>query len=340
MNGQAWVRVVIVNYNAGPWLGRVIQALAAQSDDAFEAVIVDNDSTDGSADAAALRLPDERFRLWRAGKNLGFAAGCNLGAAGATVPWLAMLNPDALPHPDWLAALRAAAIAHPEAALFGSTQWDAAEPGILLDGCGDAYSIFGLAWRGGHGSRQPPPGEDFPIFSPCAAAALYRRDLFEQLGGFAEGFFCYLEDVDLGFRFRLAGHRAVQLAAAQVDHVGSASAGRRSPFSLYHSARNGVWLMIRCLPGPLLLLSTPLYALAQLWLAMRAENGGARLKGLRDGLLGGHQAWRQRQTIQSRRRLSLGEVGRLLIWNPRRLSQRAVIRLPDPNPPRAPDATA
>ena len=76
-----WGRVVIVNYNGGDYLVRAVAALARQSMADFEAVIVDNASSDGSADT--LILPDWRFRLVRAGGNLGFAAGCNLGARGA-----------------------------------------------------------------------------------------------------------------------------------------------------------------------------------------------------------------------------------------------------------------
>jgi GT2 family glycosyltransferase len=90
--GAAWVRVVIVNHNAGPLLQNCIDALAAQSLADFEAIIVDNDSSDSSAEA--LRLPDGRFRLHLARANLGFDAANNFGAADCEAPWLATLNPD------------------------------------------------------------------------------------------------------------------------------------------------------------------------------------------------------------------------------------------------------
>ncbi len=183
-----WVRVVLVNYNSGDLLVRSVSALAEQSDSDFEAVIVDNASGDGSADR--LVLPDARFSLIRSDENLGFAAGTNLGFRGARSDWLATLNPDAFPEPGWLAALREATARYPEAVMFGSLQIDAEDP-ARLDGCGDNYSIFGINWRGGHGHPFVGPSADGACFSPCAAAALYRRQAFESVGGFDERYFGY-----------------------------------------------------------------------------------------------------------------------------------------------------
>jgi N-acetylglucosaminyl-diphospho-decaprenol L-rhamnosyltransferase len=323
---QPWVRVVIVNYNAGPLLAAAIEGLARQSDPDFEAVIVDNASTDGSAEACV--LPDERFRFLDAGANLGFAAGCNLGCRGAETPWLAMLNPDAIPDENWLAALRQATLRYPEAVLFGSTQVDAADP-TTLDGGGDNYSIFGLAWRGGHGRSVEVVKADMRVFSPCAAAALYRRDIFEAAGGFAESFFCYMEDVDLGFRLNLCGHEAMQVAAARVRHAGSAtSGGRMSRFSLYHGLRNSVFVTVRCMPFPLVCLALPLMILSQVWIGARTGRFAVRMEGVRDGLRCLPQLLGQRRAIQARRRISIGELSRLLVWNPRTINRLAIVPLP------------
>lgn len=322
-----WVRIIIVNYNAKSWLQATVDSLALQSFGDFEAVIVDNASTDGSA--AALRLPDRRFSLVPAGANIGFAAGCNLGALGAATPWLAMLNPDAVAQPGWLEAMHAAAQRHADAAAFGSMQLMEGAPG-RLDGAGDNYSIFGIAWRGGFGAVLPAPDGDYEVFSPCAAAALYRREPFEALGGFCERFFCYLEDVDLGFRLRLGGQRIVQVGAARVVHAGSAIAGRSSPFTIFHSTRNGLFMLLRCMPLALLALALPLYLAAQLWLATRTACPQARLKGLAAGLAGLLDAdlLSARRRIQSERRLPLARLARLLVWNPMKLSRRDIVVLP------------
>jgi GT2 family glycosyltransferase len=317
--------VVIVNYNGGAHLARAVEGLARQSFGNFEAVIVDNESADGSADRLA--LPDARFRLMRAGRNLGFAAGCNLGARGAATPWLAMLNPDAVPEPDWLEALRAATMRRSDTALFGSTQL-MGENAERLDGAGDFYSIFGIAWRGGYGASKDLVREDIPAFSPCAAAGLYRRDVWEALGGMAERFFCYLEDVDIGFRARLAGHRVIQVAGARVAHAGSAISGRHSRFTLYHSARNGIFMQIRCMPMGLLFMTLPLYVAAQCYLSLRSGPPTARLSGLLAGLAAAPSLMAERRTIQ-KGRISTRAVARLLAWSPGRLSRREIVPLAD-----------
>ena len=325
MMPSPWVRIVIVNFNGAACLQRAVDALARQTRADFECVVVDNASTDGSADD--LVLPDHRFSLMRAGENLGFAAGCNLGACGATTPWLAMLNPDAFAAEDWLEALWTASLAHPQVAWFGSTQL-CAENAEMLDGAGDNLSIFGIAWRGGHGQAAERVTGDIRSFAPCAAAALYRRDAFEAVGGFAEDFFCYLEDVDLGFRLNLMGCVGVQLANARVLHAGSAITGRRSPFTIRHSTRNSPAMLVRCMPAALLAVALPLFLLAQIWLGGRTGTLGLRLAALAEAVTMLPGLWRQRRSIQARRRLSAWEVAGLLSWNPVALSRRRIVALP------------
>lgn len=317
-----WVRVVVVNYNAGDLLARSVAALAAQSDPDFEAVIVDNASSDGSADQ--LVLPDARFSLTRSEENLGFAAGTNLGFRGARCDWLAALNPDAFPEPGWLAALREATARYPEAVMFGSLQIDAEDP-ARLDGCGDNYSILGINWRGGHGHAFAGTPADGECFSPCAAAALYRRQAFEAVGGFDEGYFGYCEDVDLGFRLRLCGGRCIQVGDAVVHHVGSAVTGQQSAFTVYHSARNRLWTYLKNMPAALLLLSLPLHLAATAGLLWNAR-GGPRLHpmlvGLGHALRGLGPVLAERRRVQGNRRATTRAVAKALTWNLGKLRRR------------------
>ncbi len=325
MTNSAWVRVVIVNYNGGLWLQQTVDALSVQTCANFEAVIVDNASSDDSL--KSLRLPDSRFSVLEAGGNIGFAAGCNLGASGATTPWLAMLNPDALAAPDWLCRLKEATKRYPGAASFGSTQLMHEDP-VKLDGGGDNYSIYGIAWRGGYGDAVFSD-RDRRVMSACAAASLYRRDVFEAMGGFETSFFCYLEDVDLGFRIRLAGYDVIQVADAVVRHVGSTSTGRASPFTLRHSARNGIWLMLRCLPLPLLVFALPLHLMAiHILMGRSPEQVEARMSGLREAFKNPGLAWRQGRRIQAQRQVGLLTIARWLAWNPRNVARRRVMDLP------------
>lgn len=303
------ISVIIVNWNSGPWLARVCAGLAAQTIDDFEVIVVDNASTDDSVRRAMPLLP--QARLLPQAQNLGFAAGNNLAARIATGNWLACLNPDAVPAPDWLERLLAAAAAHPEFTIFGSHQLMAEQP-ERLDGIGDAYHVSGLVWRMGHGAdHAAAPRRPMEIFSPCAAAALYRRDQFLDIGGFDERYFCYLEDVDLGFRMRLLGQRALYVPDAVVRHAGSASTGRHSAFTIYHSQRNLVWTFLKNMPLPLLLLYLPAHLALNLFaIAYFALKGQGRviLKAKWDALRGLPEIMRARRALQARRRARTTEL--------------------------------
>jgi GT2 family glycosyltransferase len=320
------VRIVIVNYNGGAYLGRSVAAALAQDFADFELVVVDNGSTDSSLDAMPA---DPRLAVRRMGKNLGFAAANNRAAADAAGEFLATLNPDAFPEPGWLAALMRAAARHPGTAMFGSTQLSDRDPS-RLDGAGDAYFALGQPWRGGHGrpaGELPGEGE---TFSPCAAAALYALDAFRAAGGFDERFFCYCEDVDLGFRLRLAGGRCIQVPDAVVRHVGGSGAGRASDFARYHSARNRIWLFVKDMPAPLLWPLLPGFAalnLALLAWALARGHGGATWRGMRDALNGIGPVLADRRRVQAARRVSARRIARALSWSPiRLLARRADVR--------------
>lgn len=308
-------QIVIVNWNSWQLLEQCLQALARQTWQDFKVVVVDNASTQP--------MP-ERFLEHHAGieliwseRNLGFAAANNLAIRNMqNAEWVALLNPDAFPEPDWLARLMEATQQHPGYAAFGSRQLIAGSE-HLLDGDGDAYHISGLVWREGHGKAVASAKQEArEIFSPCAAAALYRRDALLEAGGFDEDFFCYVEDVDLGFRLRLIGHRSLLVPAAVVRHVGSAtSGGRRSDFTVYHGHRNLVWCYVKNMPPALF------WALLPLHLAMNLAvivayilRGQARiiLKAKRDALYGLPSVWKKRKHIQSGRIAGYAGIWRIM----------------------------
>jgi GT2 family glycosyltransferase len=139
------------------------------------------------------------------------------------------------------------------------------------------------------------------IFSPCAAAAMYRRDIVLEVGGFDERFFCYFEDIDLAFRLRLLGHRCLYVPNAEVGHFGSAIAGRRSDFAVYHGHRNMVWTYLKNMPSELLwrgLLQHLLVNFASLiWFSLHGQ-AGPIFRAKRDALLGLRQTIKQRKSIQ------------------------------------------
>jgi GT2 family glycosyltransferase len=192
-------------------------------------------------------------------RNIGFAAANNLGARLARGKWLALLNADAFPEPDWLEKLLRAAEEHPEYSFFASRQIQANKP-EWLDGAGDAYNVSGLAWRRYYNFPASAFGHQTDeIFSACGAAALYRKEDFLKAGGFDEAYFSYFEDVDLGFRLRLAGNKCLYVPQAVVYHVGSASTGKRSDFSVYYGYRNMIWTFFKDMPSPLIWFFLPLH---------------------------------------------------------------------------------
>lgn len=268
------IAVVVVNYNSGAYLARCMTALAAQTVAPERVVVVDNASSDDSAVQLAVDWPG--VELVNAGGNLGFAAANNLAVHSlGDIEWVALLNPDAFPEPGWLAALARATREHPDCGFFASRLL-AADGGDTIDGTGDVYHVSGLVWRRDHGRRsaetRPAAGE---VFAACAAAALYRRDAFLGVGGFDERFFCYLEDVDLAFRLRLAGYAGRYVPDAVATHVGSGTTGRHSAFSLYHGHRNLVWTYCKNMPALLFWLYLPQHLLLNLvsvlWFALRGQ---------------------------------------------------------------------
>ncbi|WP_051284781.1 glycosyltransferase family 2 protein [Nisaea denitrificans] len=313
------ISVLVVAYNSGAYLPRCLTALEAQTFRDFEILVLDNGSPDGDdIDLGDLGVPAE---LVRSPENIGFAAGNNLLARQARGTWLALLNPDAFAEPDWLQAFADAVARYDGISVFGSTQLLDSDPG-LLDGAGDHYSPLGLAWRGDRLKPASLISEDAEVMGPCAAAAFYRKNVFEQVGGFAETYFCYYEDVELGLRLRLAGERCIQLAGARVRHVASAIAGENSEFSRYHITRNRIWTFLRTMPAPAFHLILPLL-LAQLALIVLLGpvrgDSAVRVRAIRDALAAFPAVMKQRAAIQASRKVGVCTFLSALSWNPAKL---------------------
>lgn len=288
-NTSPMISVIIVSYQSGPTLARCMAALRAQTFKDFEVLLVDNASDDGAPEAVA--ADDPTIRLLQPGSNLGFAVGNNLAARAARGRWLVLLNPDAYAAPDWLETLIDGAARHPDVRCFTSLQLAADEPD-LMDGAGDVMTSAGIPFRGGYRRRLPPDLPEGEVFSACGAATLIQRELFLTVGGFDERFFCYCEDVDLGYRLRLLGEATLLLPLARVEHVGSASTGVRSEFSIFHGSRNRIWTFLKNTPPLLLWLTAPLHV---------AVTAGLLLLHLRRGDAG--PAWRGIQAAFKRQDL-------------------------------------
>lgn len=318
----ARLAVIVVNYNGGTLLRDCLAALAVQTVRPDRTLVVDNASTDGSIDACRAAFPNVEFRVLPG--NAGFARANNSGVA--MVPeceWVVLLNPDAFATPTWVETFWRRAGEFPDIDSFASCMLWAADP-TIIDGAGDAYRVDGLAWpRSQGGPVSALPSEPHEVFAPSGGAGFYRRSTYVSAGGLCERFFCYYEDVDLGFRLRLLGHRCMFLPDAVVHHVGSALTGKGSDFSVYFAHRNFVWTFVRNMPGRLFWIYLPAHVaanLASVAVFVRKGQGRTILRAKRDALFGLWASWRERRQIQRARHTSPDELrsamqrGNLLVW--------------------------
>jgi GT2 family glycosyltransferase len=308
---------VVVVYESGPTLADCLAALRAQTYGDYEVILVDNASSDRTAQAAA--RADPAIRLIENAHNLGFAAAVNQGAKAAQGRWLALLNPDAFAEPDWLERLVAATEANPGVGSFTSRQLMAEDP-TKLDGLGDVMALAGYPFRGGYTHPNPGVLEPGWVFSACGGAMLIARELFLRLGGFDERLFCYCEDVDLGYRLRLIGEPTLLVPDAIVRHVGSASSGgRRSDFAVFHGTRNRFWVYVKDTPPVLFWLTLPLHVLATLVLFARHATRGevvTPIRGLAAGIRHIGVALEARRETQATRTVGSWAIARAMTWNP------------------------
>jgi GT2 family glycosyltransferase len=307
------VSVILVNWNSGNLLEKCLQHLELQKVLPERIFVVDNASTDGSAD---IKYASSRVRILKMASNLGFAAANNRALIQCTTEFVALLNVDAFPEPDWIEQLIKAAVKYPDFTAFGSRQLFYENPKVL-DGIGDSYHFSGLVWRNRHGQRVRSFDKiDCEIFSPCAAAAMYRRSTLLKIGGFDEDYFCYVEDVDLGFRLRLSGYRAMYVSDAIVQHMGSVlTGGQRSDFSVYHGHRNLVWTYIKNMPGALFWFSLPFHLFLNLVTVCLFTFRGQLaviLNAKLDAIKGVPRALKKRKQIQKKRIAKIKDIWQVL----------------------------
>lgn len=315
---QPFFSIVILFWQSEQYLQRCLQSLKTQTFQDFEVILLNNGASQ-PPDAAVLAIfQNLTFKQVHSETNLGFAGGNNLAARSASGEYLVLINSDAFPEPDWLATLHQAALTHP-GVCFASRLLQAENPDHL-DGEWNVYHASGLAWRKNH-NQPSTKSASSPryVMSACAAASAYPRSAFEQVEGFDEEFFAYMEDLDLDMRLQLAGYPFLYLPEATVRHVGSGSTGYRSDFATYYGQRNLIWAFVKNMPGFLFYLLLPahiffnlLYILASFFM----PSGKALLRGKKDAVKGLKAMLKKRHTVQSERKITPFQFARLLDWNP------------------------
>ncbi|MBI5075470.1 MAG: glycosyltransferase family 2 protein [Nitrospirae bacterium] len=337
MTGQKpLVSVLIVNWNGKHHLTECLDSLSAQLFKEFEVILVDNGSTDSSADFVRAGYP--WVKVVPLPENTGFAEGNNVAAAHAAGDYLVTLNNDTWVDPCWLQILVAVAASHPAVGMVGSRICNYADP-QRLDSFGIRICPDGMTRGALRGARFADLGcgAVVPILLPSACAALYKRAMIGEIGFFDSDFFAYCEDTDLGLRGRLAGWSAVLAADAIVRHKYSRTGGEISPLKLRLVERNHYWVALKSFPFPLLCL-VPFMTLVRYihqgraffqanWRQKAGEPDAepsswvlvvALLQGMWQAFAGFRMMFARRRKVQAMRRLSTAEVREL--FNQYRLS--------------------
>ena len=249
--------VILVNFNGLAHLRRGLPDLLDGLGRDYEVILVDNASTDGSADYVRRSFP--QVRLCPTASNIGFGAGANLGARQARGRYLAFLNPDTLAETGWLEALLQALEDHPQAALATSQILLLQDP-ERTNTRGNEIHISGLTLCRGMGLPRQDGGTPVKVPAVSGAAFVARRPVFEALGGFDETFFLYMEDTDLSWRARLAGYHCLYVPRSVVCHDYTLRFG---PQKTFYQERNRYLMLLKSLRWPTLLALLPALMLAE-----------------------------------------------------------------------------
>jgi GT2 family glycosyltransferase len=312
MNSNPSCSVIVLNWNGRQFLGPCLESLRRQTFQDFEIILVDNASTDGSAEWVAQHYPEVRLLVNE--RNLGFTGGNNVGFAAARGELVVLLNNDTEAEPHFLEALVQVARSDPKVGMVAAVLVFAHQPTYVASaGIRMQWDGVGLDYLPGR-PLQDLPAEPVEIFGPSGGAALYRRAMLEQIGFFWPTYFIYLEDVDLAWRGQLAGWRCLLAPQAVVRHVYSATMGQGSPFKSFLLARNR-WLMLFLnLPAGLWLRWAPfilVYELTSCAYGLLARNWQV-LRGRMVALKMLPGLWSRRRAMQRMRCVSLRSLSPLL----------------------------
>ncbi len=290
-------------------LRRTLPPLLAELREGDELIVVDNASPDDSAAVATELAP--RAKVVTMGRNRGFAGGANVGAGAASGDLLVILNPDAMPLPGWGEAIR-----RPWVEGRGWAAWQglvAEADAQTINSAGNPVHFTGIVWAGRHGepvASAPAAGEVTIASGACLAVPLAT---WRRVGGFAERFFMYHEDVDLSLRLRLAGERVGIEPTAIVahDYEFGASAGDKWRWL----ERNRLATLVRLWPGSLLALLAPVLLATEAALLLAAVAGGWGAQKLRadaEALVWLPRLLRERRAIRRERTTSAADFAAIL----------------------------
>lgn len=323
------ISTIVVTWNRKELLRACLTSLARQAGVRFETIVVDNGSTDGSANMA-----ENEFgaHVIRNRENRGFCAANNQGIAAAQGEFIALLNNDAEADAGWLAALHHACAKYPGTGMAASKVLVWEEPG-RIDKVG--HLIFPDGQNRGRGSGALDRGQfdrEEETLWPDGCAAMYRKEMLDEIGGFDEDFFAYGDDAELGLRARIAGWKCIYAPGAVARHHRGSTMGKGSASRLALIERNRVLLAAKLFPWSLLWRNPYYFAMrvaASAALAQRGEGDTAYFPGwhgkarMAAAIMRGDFAalplipkmLRKRREIERIRKLSPRDVHRLILAN-------------------------
>ncbi len=336
------ISVVVLNWNRCALLRACLHSLSRQEGVDFEVVLVDNGSTDGSVEMARREFSESgklALKIIENRENRGYCAGNNQGFSASRSPFVALFNNDAEADPAWLAALRQAfSDARPDVGMAASKILVFEDP-RRIDKAG--HLIYPDGQNRGRGSGELDRGQYDRVEEalwPDGCAAMYRRDMLDEIGGFDEDLFAYADDAELGLRARIAGWKCLYIPEAVVRHHRGSTLGVLSSRRLELIERNRVLLAAKLFPWSLLWLNGVYYLAriaAGLWAAASGKGEVSRFPGVKGKL---RVAWalikgdlealrllpkflRKRREIRKIRKLTPRETRRMILKHRIRLRE-------------------
>ena len=273
------VTVAIATLAADESLRECLHSIESQTLDGYEVVVVDNSG------AKRVEPHDPRVKVISNDRNVGFGAAINQVIRESTGEYVATINDDAVAEPGWLEALVCAAASRADVGMCASL---VRLSGGGLDSAGMLIAGDGSGKQRGHGVPADGYARRANVLLPSGSAALYKRAMLEDIGGFDETFFLYCEDIDLGLRGRWRGWECVFVPEARVEHRYSRSAGRASPLKAWYVERNRVFVVLKNFPASMILL-VPFFVLARyFWHVVSLFGGQGKAAEFRAA---GHSPW-------------------------------------------------
>lgn len=279
------ISIVIPNYNGEKYLKVCLDSLSRQTFNSFEIIIVDNASADNSCKLIEKEYP--YIKMIKLNENTGFSKAVNIGIRASSGEYVVLLNNDTGVDNKWLENL-VKCVGEDKKIFSCCSKMIRYHEKEKIDDVGDQYTILGWAYKRGDGTSIKKYSKDSNIFSSCAGAAIYRKDILEKIGGFDDSFFAYMEDVDISYRAKIYGYKNVYCSNAIVYHIGSATSGsRHNEFKVRLAARNNMYLILKNMPLLQLAINFPFIFLGcfiKYLFFMKKGLGNTYLKGIIEGI--------------------------------------------------------